>query len=61
MNFTLSALGEGLRQPLDLRVIGGLDDAIRHARRLLEAHPESECVEIFSNGRFLRELERRAD
>lgn len=58
MRFTVSALGGELGHPLDLPVIGALEDAVTQAHRLLERHPECECVEIFAEGRFVGDIER---
>lgn len=59
MLFVLSALGQDLKRPLDAGVLGAFDDAVREAEAMLERHPVCEAVEIFSEGRFVRELERR--
>ena len=59
MHFTLSPLGEDLPCVLDAGVVGRFDDALREAEVLLERYPACEAVEIFSAGRFVRDVERR--
>jgi hypothetical protein len=59
MHFTLSALGQDLRSPELAGVRGALADALRAAEAILERDPACEAVEIFSEGRFLRDVERR--
>ena len=59
MHFTLSPLGEDLPYALDAGVVGRFDDALRHAQDLLERYPACEAVEIFSDGHFVRDVERR--
>lgn len=57
--FMLSALGEDLSGPLDAGVVGALPDALRAAEALLEHHPACEAVEIFREGRFVRDVGRK--
>ena len=59
MHFTLSALGEDLSRPLDARVLGVFDDALREAEALLHRYPGCRAVEIFSEGHFIRDVERK--
>lgn len=59
MRFTLSAVGDELSRSHEAAVIGGLADAIREAEAILEQDPACETVEIFGDGRFLREVPRR--
>ena len=58
MHFTLSPLGEDLVCPMDAGVIGRFDDALRQAEELLERYPACVAVEIFSEGCFVRDVER---
>jgi len=58
MLFVLSGVGQDLARPLDAGVLGAFDDAMREAEAMLERHPTCEAVEIFSEGRFVRDVER---
>jgi hypothetical protein len=59
MLYVLSAVGQDLTRPLDAGVLGAFDDAVREAEAMLERYPVCEAVEIFADGRFVRELPRR--
>ncbi len=59
MDFRLCALGDGGGEPAEAWVVGGLEDALGVAEEILERDPYCEAVEIFSQGRFIRDLERR--
>ncbi len=59
MHFTLSALGQELTWSGQAGVVGALEDALRAAEAILEQDPVCEAVEIFADGRFLRDVERR--
>jgi hypothetical protein len=59
MHFKLSALGRHLADPVDGGVLGGVEDAVQAARAMLERYPACEAVEIFTEGRFVRDVERR--
>jgi hypothetical protein len=58
MHFVLSAVGQDLTHPLDAGVLGAFDDAVREAKAMLERYPDCEAVEIFAEGRFVRDIER---
>ena len=60
MKFVLSALGQDLAWPGLVAVQGGVEDAVREAEALLALDPDCEEVEIFSQGRFVADLCRRA-
>lgn len=59
MHFTLSAVGEDLTWPVIAGVAGMVEDAVRAAEGILEQEPACEAVEIFMDGRFLRDVARR--
>lgn len=59
MLYVLSAVGQDLTRPLAAGVLGALDDAVREAEAILERYPGCEAVEIFSEGRFVYDVERR--
>ena len=59
MQFILSAVGEELAWAQQAGVMGALSDALREAEAILERDPACEAVEIFADGRFLRDVERR--
>jgi hypothetical protein len=59
MLYTLSALGCDLSQPQDSGVIGAVADAVREAQAMLEREPACEAVEIFAEGRFVRDVARK--
>jgi hypothetical protein len=58
MHFTLSAVGENLGAPVTTGVDGAVEDAILVAQDILEREPACQAVEIFANGRFLRDVAR---
>ena len=58
MLFVLSAVGQDLARPVDAGVLGAFADAMREAEAMLERYPSCEAVEIFSEGRFVRDVER---
>lgn len=58
MLFVLSAVGQDLVRPMDAGVLGVFDDAVREAEAMLERYPACEAVEIFSEGRFVRDVGR---
>jgi hypothetical protein len=59
MQFILSAVGEYLAWSQQAGVFGAMADALREAEAILERDPACEAVEIFAEGRFLRDVERR--
>ena len=59
MLYVLSAVGQDLTRPLDAGVLGAFDDAVREAEAILERYPVCEAVEIFVDGRFVRDIPRR--
>ncbi|MBX3484594.1 hypothetical protein [Phenylobacterium sp.] len=59
MLYVLSAVGQDLIRPLDAGVLGAFDDAVREAEAMLERYPVCEAVEIFVDGRFVRDVPRR--
>ena len=59
MLYVLSAVGQDLTRPLDAGVRGAFDDAVREAEAMLERYPVCEAVEIFADGRFVRDVPRR--
>ncbi|MBL8771651.1 MAG: hypothetical protein JNK30_09740 [Phenylobacterium sp.] len=58
MLFVLSGVGQDLALPVDAGVLGAFDDAVRAAEAMLERYPTCEAVEIFTDGRFVRDVER---
>ncbi|MBL8554715.1 MAG: hypothetical protein JNL41_10590 [Phenylobacterium sp.] len=48
-----------MTRPLDAGVRGAFDDAVREAEAMLERYPVCEAVEIFVDGRFVRDVPRR--
>ena len=59
MQFILSAIGRNLTWSGNARVVGAFEDAVLAAEAILERDHSCETVEIFSEGRFLRDVERR--
>ncbi len=59
MLYVLSAVGQDLTRPMDAGVRGAFDDAVREAEAMLERYPVCESVEIFVEGRFVRDVARR--
>lgn len=59
MLYVLSAVGQDLKWPVDAGILGAFDDAVRAAEAMLERYPVCEVVEIFADGRFVSDVERR--